>query len=243
MRARPSLAVSFARARRQGPKRQIWNHPLALPAALIEYDLVRAAEHTFHGFEIESFARHLGRFLVLRIDLVEAGNLTGCLRDRLELVAFRLLDNRRGLAPRLGNDPVGIGLGLVAQTVLILLRRDHVLEGGDDLLRRVDGLQLHLQHQNPGLVPIQDVLHDFLHARLDLWTFDSQNWQALVRQVERNLRIRLAHALTHAETDIDRVAIGDWELLHAADGDRQVVVQPRPGFARVTAENPVQPDF
>src|SRR5580692_8009040 len=75
------------------------NDPLALPAALIENDLVRAGEHTFHSLEIESFARHLGRFLILLIYLVDAGNLTGCLCDGLELVAFRLLDNCRGLAP------------------------------------------------------------------------------------------------------------------------------------------------
>src|ERR1700738_1107715 len=109
---RPSLAVSVARPRRQGPKRQIGNDPLALPTALIENDLVRAGEHTFHGLEIESFARHLGRFLILLIDLVEAGNLSVCLGDGLEPVAFRLLDNRRGLAACLWDDPIGIGFGL-----------------------------------------------------------------------------------------------------------------------------------
>src|SRR5580700_11904467 len=107
---RPSLAFSLARSRRQGPKRQIRNHPLALPAALIENDLVHPGENTLHGLEIESFARHLGCFLILLIDLVEAGNLTGCLRDGLELVAFRLLFDGRGLAPSLGNDPIGIGV-------------------------------------------------------------------------------------------------------------------------------------
>ena len=116
MRPRPSLAVSLARPRRQGPKRQIRIHPLALPTALIENDLVHPGEDTLHGLEIESFARHLGCFLILLIDLVEAGNLTGCLRDGLDLVAFCLLDNRRGLALGLGNDPIGIGLGFVSAT-------------------------------------------------------------------------------------------------------------------------------
>ena len=59
---------------------------------------------------IALLSNYLGRFLILRIDLVEAGNLPGCLGDGLEPVAFRLLDNRRGLAPCLGNDPIGIGL-------------------------------------------------------------------------------------------------------------------------------------
>ena len=138
-----------------------------MAAALIEDDLVHAAQHPFHRLEIKSFARHLGSFLILLIDLVEAGNLTGRLGDGLKPVAFRLLNNRRGLASGLRDDPVGIGFGFVAQTVLILLRGRHVLEGGDDLLGRVDRLQLHLQHQNAGLIPIQHLLHEFLHVRLD----------------------------------------------------------------------------
>src|ERR1700694_2309962 len=101
-----SFAPSFARLRRQGPKRQIGNDTLALSAALVENDLVHATQHTFHGLEIESLARHFGRFLVLLIDLVEAGNLASCLGDGLKPVAFRLLNNRRSLAPGLGDDPV-----------------------------------------------------------------------------------------------------------------------------------------
>src|SRR3984893_4007595 len=143
---RPSFTASFAHAWRQGPKRQIRNHPLALPTALIENDLVHPAEDTLHGLEIESFARDIGRFLILLIELVESENLTGCLSDGLKLVTFRLLYNCRGLALGLGNDPIGIGFGFVLQTVLILLRCGHVLKGGDDLLGWVDGLQLHLPH-------------------------------------------------------------------------------------------------
>ena len=58
---------------------------------------------------------------------------------------------------------------------MILLRRRHVLEGGDDLLGRVDGLQLHLQHQDAGPIPIENLLHEFLHVRLDLWAISRQN--------------------------------------------------------------------
>src|ERR1700730_2465920 len=89
----PASAVSLAIPWRQWSKRQIGNNTLALPTALIENDLIHAAQHAFHRFEIESFARHLGRFLILLIDLVEAGNLAGCLSDGLKPVAFRLLNN------------------------------------------------------------------------------------------------------------------------------------------------------
>ena len=158
--AAPFICGLLRPPRRQGAKRQIGNDSLALPAALIENDLVHTAQHAFHGLEVESFTRHLGGFLILLINLVETGDLTGRLGDGLKPVAFRLLNNRRGLAAGLRHDPIGIGLGLVAQTVLILLRRGHVLEGGDDLLWRIDRLQLHLQHQNAGLVAIQDFLHE-----------------------------------------------------------------------------------
>ena len=280
-------------------ERQIGNDPLALPATLIDNDLVHAGEDTFHGFKIHSFPRHLGRFFILLIDLIEAGNLTGCLGDGLKPVAFGLLDDGRGLALGLGNDPVGIGLRLVAQTVLILLRRGHILKGGDDLLGRVDGLQLHLQHQDAGLIPIEDLLHEFLHVRLDLWAIGGQNSlylpaaddfahcalrdrlygfaligdiegiilgmygvdlpdddkfdvgdifiagqdQAFFWQVERDLPIRCSLVLAEGETNISQDAVGDRELLHSPDGDRQIVVQPRTGLARVAAENPVQADF
>ena len=169
------LRRSFAISWRQGPERQIRNDTLALPAALIENDLVHAAQHPLHGLEIKPFARHLGRFLILLVDLVEAGNLTGRLGDGLKPVAFRLLNNRGGLASGLRDDPVGVGFGFVAQTVLILLGRGHVLEGGDDLLGRIDRLQLHLQHQNSCLIAIEDFLHEFLHVRLDFLAFGGQN--------------------------------------------------------------------
>jgi Cu/Ag efflux pump CusA len=48
----PSSAVSLAIPWRQWSKRQIGNNTLAFPTALIENDLVHAAQHPFHRFEI-----------------------------------------------------------------------------------------------------------------------------------------------------------------------------------------------
>jgi hypothetical protein len=110
------------RPRRQGPKRQIRNHSLALPAALIENDLVHPGEDTLHGLEIESFARHLGCVLILLIDLVESGNLTGCLRDGLELVAFCLptLVEYSRFRNRFGSVGTGISIPCFGGTLALL---------------------------------------------------------------------------------------------------------------------------
>src|SRR5271166_1454810 len=175
---RPSFARSFGLLRREGAERQIGNDALAA-RALVDNDLVRGAVDPLHGFKIHAFARHLGRLFVFVEDLVESGGLTRRLGDRLQAIAIGRLNDRGGLAARLRHHAVGVGLGLVAQTVLILLRGYHVLEGGDDLLRRVDGLQLDLQYQNAGPVRVQHLLHELLHVRLDPWAIDVQNLQDL----------------------------------------------------------------
>src|ERR1700730_4718038 len=82
------------------------------------------------------------------------------------------------------------------------------------------------------------------HDKFDIGDiFVAGQHQAFFRQGELDLPIRCARVLTQAEANIGRVAIGDLELLHAAHGDRQIVVHPWSGLARVAAENPVQPDF
>ncbi len=137
------------------------------PLALSTMTLFVAPKHMFHGFEIDALARHFRRLLILLIDLVEPRRLAGRLGHRLQAIAFRLLQNGRRLAARGRDDIVGIGLRFIAHAVCILLRRDHVAEGGDDLLGRLDRLQLDLQDENAGLVAVEDLLHQGLHFRLD----------------------------------------------------------------------------
>ena len=146
---------------------------------LIDDYLVRAAVNALHRFKIHAFARHVRRLFVLVIDLVELSSLTRRFSDGLQPIALGRLNDRGGLAARFRHHAIGVGLGLVAQPVLILLRRDHVLEGGDNLLRRVDRLQLHLQHQNARFVAVQHFLHEFLDVCLDLRAVDVQNLQDL----------------------------------------------------------------
>src|SRR5262245_44661021 len=54
-----------------------------LTSLAVQNGLLGAAEHALHGLEVEPLARHLGRLLVLFVDLEEARRLAGGLSDRL----------------------------------------------------------------------------------------------------------------------------------------------------------------
>ena len=84
--------------------------------------------------------------------------------DRLRLVRFRLLHDVVGLAARARQDVVAVGLGLVAGAHLIGAGALHVVERVDHRRRRIDPLQLHLDHLDAGAVGIQQSLQ--LLARL-----------------------------------------------------------------------------
>src|SRR6516225_7369791 len=74
------LTRTFAR---QALQRQIGHDALAWLAAGIDDGLVGAAEHPLHGFEIDPLPRHVGRLLVLLVDLAEARGLALGLGDGL----------------------------------------------------------------------------------------------------------------------------------------------------------------
>src|SRR5690606_39572087 len=68
------------------------------------------------------------------------------------LVALGLGAHARGLAARLRDVLAGVGLGLVLQPLLVLLRAVDVVERGLDLLRRPRVGQVELGHDQAGLV-------------------------------------------------------------------------------------------
>ncbi len=78
------------------------------------------------------------------------------LGDHLIAIALRRLQDALGLAARLGNHPIGVGLRFVLQALLIGAGRLHVAEGVDDLCGRIDLLQLHLDDADAGAIAVQD---------------------------------------------------------------------------------------
>src|SRR6516164_10201903 len=91
------LGRAFAR---QSGQRQIGHDARARPAAGIDDRLIGAPEHALHGFEVNALARHVGRFLVLLVDLREARGLTLGFGDGLLAVGFGVLDDLGGAATR-----------------------------------------------------------------------------------------------------------------------------------------------
>ena len=135
-------------------------------AGCVEDRLAHAAEHALHRLEIHAFARHAGRKLVLGGDVVVALRLSLRVEDRLALVGFRVIEDARGRTLRLGDDFVGVGVGVVDRALLVLRRGGEVAIGRDDLRRHVDRLQLHLQHQHAGMIVVQHGLHPLLNVGL-----------------------------------------------------------------------------
>jgi hypothetical protein len=70
-----------------------------LPAG-IDNGLVGAAEHALHGFEIDPLPCHVGRLIVLLIDLAEPRRLALGFGDGLFAIGFGVLENLGGAAAR-----------------------------------------------------------------------------------------------------------------------------------------------
>ena len=152
---------------REIAERQIGHDAGAALRPGIDDGLVGAAEHALHGFQIHALAGHVGRLLVLLIDLGEARGLALGLGDGLLAIGFGVLDDLGGAAARFRHDAIGVGLRLVLRPLEIGARRLHVAEGVDDLGRRIDLLQLHLLHQDAGAVIVERLLHQLLDRGLD----------------------------------------------------------------------------
>src|SRR5262249_379305 len=110
----------------QTGQRQIRHDARARPAAGIDDRLVGAAEHAFHGFEIDPLPRHVRSFLVLLVDLAEARGLALGFGDGLFAIGLGVLDDLGGAATRFWNDTIGVGLRLVLRPLEIGARRLHV---------------------------------------------------------------------------------------------------------------------
>ena len=95
------LTRTFAR---QALQRQIGHDTWARLAAGIDDGLVGAAEHPLHGFEIDPLPRHVGRLLVLLVDLAEARGLALGFGDGLFAIGFSVLGDLGGAAARFRND-------------------------------------------------------------------------------------------------------------------------------------------
>src|SRR6516165_10062088 len=136
-------------------------------AAGIDDRLVGATEHPLHGLEIDPLPRHVGRLLILLIDLAEARGLALGFGDGLFAIGLGVLEDLGGAAARFRHDAIGIGLRFVLRALQIGARPLHVAEGFDHLRRRIDLLKLHLLHQDAGAVIVERLLHAFLYRGLD----------------------------------------------------------------------------
>ncbi len=167
----PSLIVrplsAAAAGTRQFIKRQIGHHSAAAALRRIEDDLVGAAEHALHRFEIHALAGHLGRLFVFIVDFREPRGLAGRLGNGLRLVGVGGLQNLRGASARLRHHAIGVGLRFVLRTLEVGARRLHVAERVNDLRGRIDLLHLYLLHQDAGAVMVERLLHQLLHCDLD----------------------------------------------------------------------------
>ena len=153
----------------------------------VEDDLVCAAKDAFHGFQIHTFAGHLRCFLVLLVDLEEAGGLTGRFRHGLLLIGPRGLQDTLGFAPRFRNNLVGVGASFVLQALFVGARCLYVSESVYHLGRGINLLQLDLIDADPDAVGIENVLCQFLHRLFSLLPCAS----------EERLDVRSADNVTH----------------------------------------------
>ena len=90
--------------------------------------------------------------------------------ERIDVVQTHLAgaDFQGGLAARLGQDTLGIALGLLDEPLAVLPRPHHVVEGLLDLLGRVDDEQPGLGGEQAGPVQVQQLLELLLDTVLDL---------------------------------------------------------------------------
>src|SRR5690606_14554899 len=140
---------------------QIGNH--ALPAALVDDDLVRIPEDLLHGFEEHALARYLRRLGIFVVDRDEALRLTGRLLDDTVLVGGRLFANLRRLAARPAELLVGVLVGFLDETVLVLLGALHLVEGVRHFTRRRGILDRDGVDRQAGAVIVERRLDDVTH--------------------------------------------------------------------------------
>ena len=69
---------------------------------------------------------------------------------------------RAARAARFRHDAIGVGVGLVAEALQILLRGGHVAKGGDHLGGGSTDKQQHLQHQHAAMIVVENLLHQRL---------------------------------------------------------------------------------
>ena len=102
--------------RRHSWQRQVGHDARPVRSAGIDDGFVGRAQYAFHGFEIHSLARDVGRLLVLIVDLQKARGLSFGVGNGLGLVGLGVLNDLRGLAARLRHNAVGISLCFVLRT-------------------------------------------------------------------------------------------------------------------------------
>src|SRR5262245_21377917 len=147
-------------------ERQIRDYAAAA-ATRIQNDLVRAAEHTFHGFEVHTLAGDVRGLFVLVIDFQEPRRLAGCFGHRLRLVGLCSLRDLRHPAACFRHDAVSVGLRLVNGALKIGARGLNIAESIDHLCRRIDLLQRHLLYYDSSAIMIEGLLHQIVNGRLD----------------------------------------------------------------------------
>ncbi|AFL52982.1 hypothetical protein USDA257_c44440 [Sinorhizobium fredii USDA 257] len=138
-------------------ERQIGQHALAV--LLIENDLLRLAENILHGFEIKPPARDFRRLGIGVIDRNEPLRLTLGFLDDAVLVGGRLFTDLRSLTSRLAEYLVGILIGFLEETILVLLGALHLVECVGHFAWRRRVLDRNRVHRDAGTIGI--------HGRLD----------------------------------------------------------------------------
>ena len=153
--AGPSLAFPQFRQRQVGDD-------AGAALARVDDHLFRVFENFLHPFQEQSPDGYfLGHFIGL-INRKEPLGLAVRLLDDFFLIGRCPLDHGLGHALGLGDDVVLIGLGLVDGAFLVLTRPLHVVEGVDDLGRRVGLLELDLGDDDAGAVVIENLLQQIL---------------------------------------------------------------------------------
>src|SRR5690606_38024947 len=152
-------------------KNFVERHVQHIVAALhIDQHLAVVAQHAFDGIDIEALTRDFRRLAVLGQQRTEPRRLTLGARYDLLAIGAGFFQLALGATAGLGNNAVGVGFGLVFQTLAIFLRARHVVEGVLHLRRRVGVLDVHFRHLDAGLVSVEILLQTQLHVHGDLFT-------------------------------------------------------------------------
>src|SRR5208337_3830799 len=134
----------------------------------VEDNFIHASEHMLERLQIHAAARNVRRLFVFLIHFQKT--LRAALRfgDGLLAVTLRILKDLLRMAASFRNDAIGIGLRLIAGSLLIGACRLNVAESRYDVGGRVHLLQIDLSHLNAGIVAIECALNERLHGLLDL---------------------------------------------------------------------------